>query len=80
MTTSDLDTLAKSLLSDIQSAATLDALEHVRIAALGKKGRISELMQTLSKLPPDERKAFGQSINAVKTQVSEALDKRKGAL
>lgn len=80
MTTTDLNTLENGLLSEIESAGTLDALEQVRISALGKKGRVSELMQTLGKLPPDERKAFGQSVNAVKARVSEALEKRKATL
>ncbi|MCB1515782.1 MAG: phenylalanine--tRNA ligase subunit alpha [Hyphomicrobiaceae bacterium] len=80
MTTSDLATLEEGLLAEIATAGSLDALEQVRVAALGKKGRISELMQTLGKLPPEERKAFGQSVNTVKARVSDALDARKGAL
>ena len=79
MTTTDLNSLEQSLLAEIANAGTLDALEQVRISALGKKGRVSELMQTLGKLPPDERKAFGQSVNAVKTRVTDALDLRKGS-
>ncbi len=80
MTTTDLNSLEQSLLAEIANAGTLDALEQVRISALGKKGRVSELMQTLGKLPPDERKAFGQSVNAVKTRVTDALELRKGSL
>jgi phenylalanyl-tRNA synthetase alpha chain len=78
--TTDLTTLERGLLADIDKAASLDAIEQVRIAALGKKGCISELMQTLGKLPPEERKAFGQSVNALKARVSEALGQRKGTL
>jgi phenylalanyl-tRNA synthetase alpha chain len=78
--TTDLTTLERGLLADIDKAASLDAIEQVRIAALGKKGCISELMQTLGKLPPEERKAFGQSVNALKARVSEALEQRRGTL
>ncbi len=78
--TTDLTTLERRLLADIVKAASLDAIEQVRIAALGRKGCISELMQTLGKLPPEERKAFGQSVNALKARVSEALEQRKGTL
>jgi phenylalanyl-tRNA synthetase alpha chain len=78
--TTDLTTLERGLLADIDKAASLDAIERLRIAALGKKGCISELMQTLGKLPPEERKAFGQSVNALKARVSEALEQRKGTL
>ncbi len=78
--TTDLAALEKGLLADIEKAASLDAIEQVRIAALGKKGRVSELMSTLGKLPADERKAFGQSVNALKARVTEALEQRKGRL
>ena len=83
MTTStgtDLATLEIGLLSEIAAAGDLTQIEAVRVAALGKKGRISELMATLGKLPPEERKAFGASVNAVKTRISEALDARKATL
>ena len=80
MTTTDLDALEQALLAEIESAGTLDALEQVRISALGKKGRVSELMQTLGKLPPEERKAFGQSVNAVKARVTDTLEARKSTL
>ena len=45
----------------IAKAADLGALEEVRVAALGKKGRVSELMQTLGRMAPEERKSFGQA-------------------
>jgi phenylalanyl-tRNA synthetase alpha chain len=78
--TSDLGILESDLLKAIDAAADLMALEEVRIAALGKKGTVSQQMQRLGKLAPEERKAFGQSVNVVKTRVSEALEARKATL
>ena len=78
--TSDLGILESDLLKAIDAAADLMALEEVRIAALGKKGSVSQQMQRLGKLAPEERKAFGQSVNVVKTRVSEALEARKATL
>lgn len=77
---SDLSRLEDDLLSEIAGANDLAALETVRVAATGKKGRISELMAQLGKLPADERKSFGASVNAVKMKVSDALDARKALL
>jgi phenylalanyl-tRNA synthetase alpha chain len=37
-------------------------------------------MATLGKMAPDERKAFGQAVNVLKTKVSDALDGRKASL
>lgn len=76
----DIAALERALVSEIGAARDLPALEQVRIAALGRKGQVSELMAELGKLPPDQRKAFGQAVNAVKARVSEALDARKNDL
>jgi phenylalanyl-tRNA synthetase alpha chain len=76
----DLSALESDLLRVISGAADLGALEQVRVAALGKKGRVSELMAQLGKLPPEQRKAFGQTVNTLKGKVSDALDARKAAL
>ncbi len=76
----DLDDLKAALLSDVAHAKTLVALDEVRVSAVGKKGRISSLMQQLGKMAPEDRKAFGQAVNAVKTSVIEALEDRKSEL
>jgi len=76
----DLQALEKELVGDIDTAADLAALEAVRVAALGRKGKIPELMATLGKLPADQRRAFGQAVNALKDKVSAALEARKAGL
>ena len=40
----DLSALEQALLAEISGAGDLRALEEVRVAALGRKGRVSELM------------------------------------
>jgi len=78
--TTNLEGLERELVASIAGADDLAAIEQARIAVLGKKGRIAELMQTLGKLPPEERKTFGQSVNELKGRVTEALEERKAAL
>ena len=78
--TADLSQLQAELVAQIASAADLRALEEVRIAALGKKGRVPELMAELGKLPADQKKAFGQSVNALRDAVTAALEARKSDL
>lgn len=80
MSQPELETLERELLDAVAGAGDLPALEQVRIAALGKKGRISELMKGLGALEPDQRKAFGQAVNQVKGAVTDALAARKQAL
>jgi phenylalanyl-tRNA synthetase alpha chain len=76
----DLNTLEGELLAEIAAASDLAALESVRVAALGKKGRVSELMSKLGALAPEERKTFGQTVNTLKGKISGALDARKTEL
>jgi phenylalanyl-tRNA synthetase alpha chain len=78
--TAELASLETALLDEIAGAGDLSAIERVRIAALGKKGRVSELMARLGTLPADQRKAFGQAVNGLKTRVGDALESRKAEL
>ncbi|HSB59015.1 MAG TPA: phenylalanine--tRNA ligase subunit alpha, partial [Methyloceanibacter sp.] len=78
--TASLEGIEGELLAAIAKAADLAALEEVRVAALGKKGRVSELMQTLGRMAPEERKSFGQAVNQLKDRVGEALERKREAL
>ena len=77
---SDLEQLENELLGAIAEAANLEALEEIRVKALGKKGRVSELMKSLAAMPVDDRKVFGQAINGFKGRINGALGERKQAL
>jgi phenylalanyl-tRNA synthetase alpha chain len=80
MSSPELESLADRTLSEIAAAADLAALEAVRIATVGKKGSVSELLSRLSQLPQDERRSFGAAVNSLKTRLTEALDARRAAL
>jgi len=80
MATTDLDKLEADLLTRIAAASDLAELEAVRVGALGRKGKVAELMQRLASLPPQERRSYGQSVNALKVRVGDALEARKAAL
>ncbi len=80
MSAGELDSLKTELLDAIARASDLGKLEEVRITALGRKGRVSELMAGLGALPPDERKSYGQAVNSLKASVSEALEAKRGML
>jgi phenylalanyl-tRNA synthetase alpha chain len=76
----DITALEETLLADVAGAADLRAIEDVRIAALGRKGRVTELMAKLGSLPPEQRRGFGQAVNALKQRVTNAIEARKAAL
>jgi phenylalanyl-tRNA synthetase alpha chain len=72
--------LRAEIAAAIDSASDLATLETIRVSALGKKGRLTELMKQLGSLSPDARREAGQALNQVKDALSAALDGRKGAL
>ncbi|MGE0521930.1 MAG: phenylalanine--tRNA ligase subunit alpha [Variibacter sp.] len=77
---SDIETLERKLLNEIEAASDEAALETVRIAALGKKGSVSELLKTLGAMTPEERKTKGPAINGLRDRVAAGINSRKGAL
>ena len=68
------------MLSEVAAAPDLQALEQLRVGALGKKGRITGLTKSLGGLDPEARRAAGQRYNQLKDAVSEAIALRKAAL
>ena len=76
----DLNTLESDVLAQVAAAGDLQALDAVRVAALGKTGSISGLLKTLGAMSPDERKTQGAAINALRDKVAEAIAEKKAAL
>jgi len=72
--------LEQDILGQVAAAADEAALEAVRVAALGKKGAISERMKSLGAMSPDERREAGAALNLLKDRIAEALSARKSAL
>lgn len=73
----DLDSLEHDLLAQVSAAPDEGTLDAVRVAALGKKGSVSELLKTLGAMTPDERKERGPLINGLRDRVAAALTARK---
>ncbi|TXR50194.1 phenylalanine--tRNA ligase subunit alpha [Phyllobacterium endophyticum] len=76
----DLIQLESVLAAQIESANDEAAIEAVRIAALGKKGSISEKLKSLGSMSPEERQLQGPAINGLKNRIAEALTARRNAL
>ncbi len=76
----DLVELESVLAAQIEAANDEAAIEAVRIAALGKKGSISEKLKSLGSMSPEERQFQGPAINGLKNRITEALTARKTAL
>ncbi len=67
-------------LAEIECAATLEALEALRVGTLGKSGSITTLVKTLGAMSDEERRTKGPLIHAIRTTVADAITARKAAL
>lgn len=76
----DIEQLEQTLMQDIAGADNEDAIEALRVSAIGKKGAISERMKTLGKMTPEERQVMGPALNGLKTRITDAILARKAEL
>lgn len=75
-----LDALKHTALDAVKAADDLRGLDDLRVAYLGKKGEITAQLKALAKLPPEEKRTFGQAVNQVKGEVAKAIEARRGEL
>jgi phenylalanyl-tRNA synthetase alpha chain len=75
----DISTLQSQTLSAITDADSLDALEAVRIDALGKQGSVSALLKSLGGMTAEERQVQGPIINGLRGAVTSAIAEKKAA-
>ena len=76
----DIERIAATGAERITAAATLDDLRAAEAELLGKKGEITALKRGLGALDPDERRAAGQALNAVRDQLEAAVAERRRTL
>ena len=76
----DLSKLEAELTAAIAAAPDGQALEAIRVSALGKSGSISDLLKTLGAMSPDERRERGPLINGLRDRVQIAIAARRATL
>src|SRR3546814_5625195 len=77
---SDIEAIQAQILGEIEAAVDANAVEALRVAALGKAGSITALLKTLGGMGPEERQAQGPAIHALRERVTAALAARKAVL
>ena len=61
---------------NIQKAETLQEIDEIRVKYLGKKGEFTEISKSMRDLSPEERPAFGQMVNDVKTIITTLVEEK----
>ena len=68
---SNLERLGEEFLAAIQPLTDEQAIRAAHAQFLGKKGKVSELMKELGRLPPGDRPLVGAAVNKVKQRIEE---------
>lgn len=72
-----IQNLKNQAISSILEAQSDEELEELRIAYLGRKGKITQLLKKIPSLSSSERKKIGQLINDAKIAIEQALNEAK---
>lgn len=65
---------------EIMGAATLDALEKIRVAYLGRNGALTLILRALKDLLPEARKITGEQANQLRQKIEELIAQKRAML
>jgi phenylalanyl-tRNA synthetase alpha chain len=71
-----LEQLGDEFLAQAQALGDEQSIRAAQAQFLGKKGKVSELMKQLGRLPPGDRPGVGAAVNKVKQTIEEQVARR----
>jgi phenylalanyl-tRNA synthetase alpha chain len=78
--TRELEALRDEALASAAAAVDTASLEALEVDVLGRKGRLTEILRGIGKLPAEDRPRVGAIANEVRTAIEGALEARRGSL
>jgi phenylalanyl-tRNA synthetase alpha chain len=76
-TSNQVEDLKYRALQELESASDAEQLEAWRVAYLGRRGELTQVLRSLGSLPADERRAAGAPANAVRSALEQGLEDRE---
>jgi phenylalanyl-tRNA synthetase alpha chain len=75
-----LESIKEKALSQINSSDSLEKLNEIRVAYLGKKGELTEVLKGMKDVAAQDRPAVGQLVNETRAAIEEKLESAKNML
>lgn len=75
-----LQELQQEAIAKVEAASALKELNDVRVAYLGKKGPITEVLRAMGKLSAEERPVMGALANEVREAIASKIEEKQTAL
>ena len=74
------DALYAETQAALEAASDLRAWDAIRVATLGKTGKLTTLLKELGKLPPEDRKVRGAQLNELRDRLTGLMETRRVTL
>ncbi len=72
-----LQSIREKALAQISGSDSLDRLNEIRIAYLGKKGELTEVLKGMKEVAAEDRPMVGQLVNETRSAIEEMLEQTK---
>ncbi len=72
-----LQSIRDRVLEQINSAETAEKLNDIRVAILGKKGELTEVLKSMKDVAPEDRPKVGQLVNDTRAEIESILEEGK---
>jgi phenylalanyl-tRNA synthetase alpha chain len=72
-----LKAIVNDALEKMKAADQLDTLNDIKVAYLGKKGELTEILKSMKEVSPEDRPKVGQLVNEARTVLEEKLEEAK---
>jgi len=69
-----LKAIIDEALKQMEASESLDKLNEIRVAYLGKKGELTNVLKSMKDVAPEDRPMVGQMVNEARTALEEKLD------
>lgn len=76
----EISKIREELLASIQTSDSVEKLQALKIQILGKKGQVQSLMATMKELSQEKKAEFGQHINRLKQDITNAIEEKMESL
>ncbi len=75
-----LQKIKEEAISKIQASDSLDKLNDIKVAILGKKGELTEVLKGMKDVAAEDRPMVGQLVNDTRAAIEEKLEEMKNKL
>lgn len=71
-----LQAIREQAMAQMKEAITLEQLNELKVAVLGKKGELTQVLKSMKDVAPEDRPKVGQLVNEARQEIEACLDQK----